>query len=482
MNRIALNFILLIILFSNLRAQDYLIECFNKQVKPLEGKNLMFSFRKNFNQLEHSFEPWQQTNYKGKGTIWINADCFLKNDTLSKGVKNYFSKTQFSKTEFLLLDYGSKQLSEVTKNSFLEVIIQTLSYSPLMMINYFVNKNISPEKESNSDFAIYKTAINKNIVKLFIKKSNHLVSKISTLSDDELFGDVLSTFNYGDYTKEKQLFYPTTVSIQKINGRLSDEVKISAGSMVNEIPKLLETPSDYKIKDDIEIAPEIKIEKYNNNIYFIELKHTDDKIMVVEFNNFLLVAEAPLNSKNGELIISEAKKIAPNKPLKYFVFGHYHPHYLGGVRAFIHKGAKILCVKSNEEYLKYIADAPRTLNEDSLQMQPKKLLVEEVKDSTVISDRKFTMKVYFIGRKSEHTNDYLIYYFPSEKLIFEDDLVWIAKEGEIKKASKRQTGLYNSIKELHLEVKIIIQSWPVLDYGVKTIIPFTDLEKSVKME
>jgi len=37
----------------------------------------------------------------------------------------------------------------------------------------------------------------------------------------------------------------------------------------------------------------------------------------------------------------------------------------------------------------------------------------------------------------------------------------------------------DAIKELKLDVKTIIQSWPVADYGVKTVIPFEDLEKSM---
>ena len=67
-------------------------------------------------------------------------------------------------------------------------------------------------------------------------------------------------------------------------------------------------------------------------------------------------------------------------------------------------------------------------------------------------------------------------------MLFQDDLVWISKEGEIKKASARQAGLYNAIKDLGIKVETIIQSWPVSDYGVKTIIPFKDLEKSMNLE
>jgi len=461
---------------------DNLLECWSKQVKPVGGQYLTFSFIEKRNELEHSFEPWQQTDYNSTGIVWCNTDNFLKSDSLTFKGKKYNSKTQLNKSILLFLDYGDKELFAVTQSMFLDQTFKTIRYSPITLINYFVQQKISADKESNNDFAVYKTRINKTIVKLYIRKSDNLLDRVTTLSDDELFGDVLSSFTYTDYSTVDKLSYPKTIQIEKINGKVKDEVKISTANLINEVPKLLDKPTDYKLKEDTEVKPEIKIEKYSDNIYFIELKHTDDKVMVVEFNDFLLVAEAPLNSKNGELIISEAKKIAPNKPIKYFVFGHYHPHYLGGMRPFIHKGAKIICSKADQEYVTYLANAPHTLFPDSLQLQPKPLLIEEIKDSLKITDGKFEMKIYFIGKKSEHTNDYLIYYFPSEKLLFQDDLVWIAKEGEIEKAGGRQAGLYNAVKELGLDIKIIIQSWPVADYGVKTVIPFADLEKSMNIK
>lgn len=458
-----------------------LLECWNKQVKPIQGKYLTFSYKEKLNELEHSFEPWQQTNYTGNGTVWTNADNFLKNDTLLRtgGKKPYYSKTQFNKTEFLLLDYGDKDLSAITQSMFLDQTFRTVRYSPVILINYFFQQKIPAEQESNNEFAVYKTTINKTIVKLYIRKFDNLLAKVTTLSDDELFGDVLNTFIYSDYSFLGKLVYPKTIEVTKINDKVKDEVKISIAEFVNEIPKLLDKPVDYKLKEDPEIKPEVKVEKYSNNVHFIEIKHTDDRVLVVEFNEFLVVEGAPLNSKNGELVINEAKKIAPDKPIKYFTFGHYHPHYLGGIRPFIHKGAAVLCLKSDEEYVTYLAKAPHILNPDSLQLQPRPLKIQEIKDSTAITDGKFVMKVYFIGKKSDHTNDYLIYYFPSEKLLFQDDLVWIAKKGDIQKARSRQAGLYNAIKDLRLDVKTIVQSWPVSDYGVKTVIPFDDLEKSM---
>ncbi len=481
---LTLGILLLITLQVTAKPKDYLQQCWSKQVKPLQGQYFTFSYREKVNELEHSFEPWQQTNYTGKGTVWINPGNFVKSDTLLNVARNrsYYSKTQFSATDLLFLDYGDKDLFAVTQSMVLDQPVKTLRYSPVKLIDYFYQLKATMDKESNTEFAIYKVTINKTIVKLFIRKSDSLLIKATTLRDDELFGDVLSTFVYDNYLNIGKLFYPKTIAIEKINGKVKDEVNILTEKIVSEIPKLLEKPDNYKVKEEQQFKPEIKIEKYSDNIHFIELKHTDDRVMVVEFSDFLLIAEAPVNSKNGELIISEANKIAPNKPIKYFVFGHYHPHYLGGIRPFIHGGAKIICSKADQEYVEYLASTTHSLNPDDLQKQPKPVVFEEVKDSLTIADAKFEMKIYFIGKKSEHTNDYLVYYFPSEKLLFEDDLVWIAREGEIKKSSGRQLGLYNAVKELGLDIKTIIQSWPVADYGVKTVIPFSDLEKSMMVK
>ena len=486
MNRLTkkLNFIFLLPLAMQVNAinTDYLNECKAKQVDALAGKYLNFSYTEKLNQLEHSFEPWQQTNYMGKGLVWVNGDNFLKQDTLVSGKRTYYSKIQLSKSEFLFLDYGDKDLYPVTEGLFLDQIFSTARYSPIKLLAYFKEQKVVLTKESTKEVAVYKTTINKTIVTLYIRKADYLLSKITTLSDDELFGDVLSTYTYKDYTNTGNFYYAKTIEIQKYNGRVTDEVTITNTTLSTDAPKLLDRPANYTLKKDTETKTEVKTEKYSNNIYFIELKHTDDKVLLVEFKDFFVVEGAPINSKNGELILNEAKKIAPNKPVRYFTFGHYHPHYLGGIRPFIHKGATVLATPNDVEYVTYLANAAHTINPDSLQLQPKKLTLEEIKESRTISDGSFEMVIYYIGKKSAHTNDYMIYYFPSEQLLFEDDLVWIPQKGAVTRAGERQAGLFHAIKELGLKVKTVVQSWPVADYGVKTVIPFAELEESMKGE
>jgi hypothetical protein len=461
--------------------QNYLQACWLKQVQPIQEKFLTFSYTGTLNLLDHGEKPWDQSNYTVKGKVWTNTFDFIKNDTLLSMASNktYYSKMQLDKTDLLLIDNTEQTLSRVTQSAFLDAFFETARHSPVRLIHYFYTQGISISSESDADFAIYQTTINKTIVKLYINQSTNLLSKVTMLKDENFYGDLAESFTYFDFAQIEQVYFPKTIKIDKINGKVQDEVNISAAFLSHEPQKLIERPIDFKFSEGNGKKTGIEVVHYADNIHLVNLIETNDRSMIVEFNDFLVVAEAPEGSKVGELIIAEARKIAPNKPIKYFAFGHFHQHYIGGLRAFIHKGATIICTKGDEEYVQYLHQAKHTLNPDSLALQPKALKTEEIKDSLTITDGQFVMKIYLIGAKSEHTNDYLIYYFPSLKLLFQDDSVGIKVEGEIKKASKRQAAIYNAIKEHNLDVKTIIQSWPLSYYGLKSIIPFEDLEKSV---
>lgn len=477
------NFTLLVLLLALLQAYtaqtDILQSCWNKQVNPAKYNYLHLSYTEKVNQLYHSPEPWLQLNYEGKGIIGCNPTTFFKQDTLTRGKRTFFSKGQYNDSAYFYLDYGSKELSPVTKTMFTERYLLSLRYTPMQLIDLALREKFKVGKQSDRIHVVYEGSINKINLQVFVRRSDSLLGKISLLMDDDLYGDVSEHYTYNDYQKVAEIFYPQTIAISKKNAKVFDTVKITGAKFIDQAPFTIEKPAGYQMKDDVVEKPDLKIEKYSDHIYFMDLKHASTRVMLVEFKDFFLVAEAPLNSKNGELIIEEARKIAPGKPVRYFVFGHHHPHYLGGVRAFVHKGAKILAVPSNKEYVNYLVDARHTLNPDSLQLQPKRLQLELVNDSLTITDGTYTMKIHFLGEKSGHTKDCLVYYFPEEKMLFEDDLVWIKSNGEIKKANDMQVGLYTMVKERKLEVKTIVQSWGISSENYKTYIPFPDLEASI---
>ena len=464
------------------KSQDILQACWAKQVQPLQNAYISFNFQESAYTLAHLSEPWQANHATSRGSIWCSSDRFMKADTANMWGNIYYSKTQLDTSALLFLDYGDREISKITRGTFADEPIEEARYSPVLLINYAHKHAMEAVQETNKRFSIYALQIGKTLIKMFIDKKDALLKKVSMLSNDDQFGDVTKTINYSGFIQVSTLSYPGRIEIDKMNGKLKDTVTLNAAQIVQTVEPVLPKPADYKFIDEMVTIPEVSVETYSDHIHFITLKHTNGRSMVVEFKDYLLVAEAPLSSKNGELIISEAMKIAPGKPVKYFVFGHYHPDYTGGIRPFVHKGATVLCTKDDVPFVQYLAGTPHTLEPDSLQLQPRQLKTEETGEHKTIADEKYEMDIYHIGSKSAHTKDYLIYYFPQEKMLFEGDLVYISADNKPRRANMRQAGLYNAIKELHLDVKTIEQSWPVANYGVKSEIAFGELEDSINLK
>ncbi len=477
-----ISFFFIFLLKSNHSTANVIDGCYKKQVLSVNGKFIQLLINENESKFYHSFDPWQQNTIYSHGVAFISDGLFLKSDTSEQKGKKYSSAAKYSSTDLLLQSYGSSKLLKVTQKDHEEYIYQASRYTPLYLLAHFhKNSNLSVNYINDNHYVSTQTITNTK-VSIFINLADSLVSHITLFSYDELYGDITTTYNYSHYANIQGFWFPQKVTIEKINGKLRDEVTVKSATFVDILPEIISKPEDFAWEVEKTDTPSISVEKYTPNIYFLTLKHADTKSIVVEFTDFVFVAEAPLSIANGELILDEVKKLIPSKPIKYFAYGHFHNWYLGGVRPFVHEGCTILSSHQSQEYLRYIVNAPHALNPDDLQKEPKTLQSQIINDSLTISDGLFEMKLYLIGKQSEHTSDYLVFYFPKEKLLFEGDLVWINKEGELKKASKRQEALHKAINGLGIEVDTIVQSWPVEGYGVKNIIPYTDLDKSVTIK
>lgn len=461
---------------------DYLNESLKKMSALPPENYLRLSYHETLNELYHSAEPWKEMQYAGQGNVWFNSNDFSKEDSLINGNRKLHSKVQFRKDELLLLDYGHKEQKPVSKSMFAEQLIQTARYTPVPLLAWFAGQHTAPSKERNPQFAVYKNTLNGHGISISIRKADFLIEAISVLSSDDLHGDVLLVFKYSNYTSNAHLFLPKTIRAGKMNGRIHDEITVDTAILVKEKPMLLERPANHVLNEDVMPKPELRTEDYNTHIHFADLLHTGSKVMIVTFRDFVVVAESPLNSSNGALVIQEAERIAPGKPIRYFTFGHHHPDYIGGMRAFVHKGVTILSVPEDRDYLQYLAAAKHTLKPDSLQLHPQKIKLQELRDSAIITDGEYEMKLFVIGEKSGHTKDYTVYYFPKEKLLVEGDLVWIDKNAAPNKASKTQEGLYKAIVKLGLDVNTIIQTWGIQYDSFKSRISFEELKASVEMK
>ncbi|MCB0712447.1 MAG: hypothetical protein KDD67_08975 [Ignavibacteriae bacterium] len=460
---------------------DYLNNCIEKQVDPLQRAYLQLTYRESENNLYHSSEPWQTAHYDRRGRVSCSRERFFREDTISQKERNFATHIQYSPTELLKRPYWSEQIGNATQNQLVEYPLSIAYYSPIPLLDYAQSRKVTPDKDSDPHFAIYSLKVGESTVRLYVGKSDRLLQKVTKSWNDGMLGDMTETFIYTNFTTLKGLHYPQSIEVVKVHN-IRDTVHISSANIVQKISPLLEKPEDYTVEDKGEEIPELHVEKLSEHLYGLNLPQAESRAILVEFKDFLMVVDVPFNSENGDLVLREAEKIAPGKPVRYFAFCHHHPWYLGGVRPFIHRGATVICTEENLDYVRFLATAPHTIEPDSLQLNPSPLIAELVDSIMTISDGEYEVKICHIGKTSAHTSDYLIFYFPLEKIVVQGDLAWIPTEAPITKAGPRQVGLYNGIKEFGLEVETILQTWPISEEPkVKSAFPFSDLEESIHL-
>jgi glyoxylase-like metal-dependent hydrolase (beta-lactamase superfamily II) len=133
-----------------------------------------------------------------------------------------------------------------------------------------------------------------------------------------------------------------------------------------------------------------------------------------------MILEAGQNEARALAYIAEAKKIAPNKPIRYVMNTHPHADHTGGIPAMVAEGATIVTQKNNESFFVKGLSTPRTLLNDTLAKNPKPVRVETVAEKKVYTDGTRVVELYHVA-PVPHSNGLLVAYFPKEKILFQGD-------------------------------------------------------------
>ena len=181
--------------------------------------------------------------------------------------------------------------------------------------------------------------------------------------------------------------------------------------------------------------------------------------VAVEFRDYITVIEGPLDDTRSNAVIAAAKKVIPNKPIRYLVNTHHHWDHAGGVRAFAAEGATIVTQESNKDFYERIvlAPQPRSLSPDRLAKfpfattgpGPQKL--ETFAERHAISDGTQTVISYHVEGLN-HAGDMAIVYLPGPKLLVSADMGPPAPATPAANVNANSVALYNNIRRLKLDV------------------------------
>jgi glyoxylase-like metal-dependent hydrolase (beta-lactamase superfamily II) len=196
--------------------------------------------------------------------------------------------------------------------------------------------------------------------------------------------------------------------------------------------------------------------------------------VAVEFPDYVAVIDAPLTEARSLAVIAEAKRLMPNKPIRYLINTHHHFDHSNGLRTYAAEGATIVTYPRNAAFYQQWWAKPTTLVKDKLAESGKTARFETVSDRKILSDGSRTLELHVV-KNSNHVEGMLIVYVPQEKLLIESDLFTPAAPGAAQNPQTDNSSaaeLLRNIQRLKLDVERIV---PLQGAGIATR---ADLEKA----
>jgi glyoxylase-like metal-dependent hydrolase (beta-lactamase superfamily II) len=306
---------------------------------------------------------------------------------------------------------------------------------------------------------------NKAKVNGYLNDAN-LIERVETWIDNPFLGDMLFESIYSDYKDAGAAKFPMHI-VQKQGGHPIFDLtltEVKANAVVD-----IKAP-----QAPVAAAPAnapVQSEKLGDGVYLITGGYA---VIAIDFKDHITLIESGQNEARALAVIAEAKRLFPNKPIKYVVNTHSHIDHSGGLRAFVAEGATIVTHDLNKAYLDKVLSQPHTLNPDKAQTAGKKPMVEGVGEKKVLTDGVHTVELHHLQNFLHH-DGMLIVYLPKEKVLLEADGYnpQAPNATPPSPASPYSLSLLDNIQRLKLDVQRIVPVHYPADNRVTTMAELT---------
>jgi glyoxylase-like metal-dependent hydrolase (beta-lactamase superfamily II) len=264
------------------------------------------------------------------------------------------------------------------------------------------------------------TGQNKAAVNGYIDDRN-LVERVETRIDNPVLGDMAFEAVYSDYKDFAGVKFPTRI-VQRQGGHpvfdlTVSDVRPNAAVSIQPPQGRGGAPGGGGAAPGGARAGATPSEKLADGVYLILGGYA---AVAVEFKDHLAIVESGQSNARGEAVIAEAKRLVPNKPIRYIVNTHHHFDHSSGLRPLVAEGAAVVTHQINRAFYERVFTAPRTLNPDRLAKSPAKPTFETVTDRKVLTDGNQTLELHHL-QGNGHNAGFLVAWLPKERILIEAD-------------------------------------------------------------
>jgi glyoxylase-like metal-dependent hydrolase (beta-lactamase superfamily II) len=310
------------------------------------------------------------------------------------------------------------------------------------------------------------TALGKYKVDGTIDQANH-VTRVATQIPNPVLGDTDIVATYSEYRDFGGIQFPGKILIEQGGFPLWDLT-------INAV-----TPNaalDLTVPENVAGAAVPPVQTMSTQLApgVWHITGGSHHSVVVAFDEYVAVAEAPLDEQRSLAVLAEVKKLVPDKPVRYVLTTHHHFDHTGGLRTYAAEGATIVTHQSNVPYFAKTLMAPATISPDMQAKNQRMPMLQGVSDKYEISDGKQTIQVY-ATKGDTHTNEYTLIYLPRQRILIEGDAFSPGPPDAPPPATPppNAVALYDSMQQLKLNVATIA---PIHGRGA---VPVAELRKFI---
>jgi glyoxylase-like metal-dependent hydrolase (beta-lactamase superfamily II) len=279
---------------------------------------------------------------------------------------------------------------------------------------------------------------------LIFDADTRLLEGYEMVRADGVYGDVTDFVRFGGYRDVAGVLLPTTRT-DYFNGEIARELSLAfdTGSPVDET--LFRIPDGYVMPEDGMDEAAARIRKIGDGVY---LDQDMGGVLIVEFGDFLLVADCPGDYSMSQSTMDAVREAIPGKTIRYLVSSHTHGDHCGGARAYFHAGTTLLTTPGHEKFYRTLARLRQTISPDPLAGWRGEPLIETFTGKKVISDGRQVVELYDVGPNA-HSEEMVIAYLPRQKILWRADLLFIPYSGtEVNTALPITTEFAGKLKAL----------------------------------
>jgi glyoxylase-like metal-dependent hydrolase (beta-lactamase superfamily II) len=253
---------------------------------------------------------------------------------------------------------------------------------------------------------------------LAIDGTTKLPSRVVSMTDNPNLGDVAIETSFSEYQDVSGLKLPAHLTT-KTDQYTTADIRVSKQTLDGDVGNLA-APEAAASAAAITGPPPATVttEEVGKGIWL--LAGQSHHSVLVEFDDHLMLIEAPQNDTRALAVIAKARELRPNKPLTHVVNTHHHFDHSGGIRAAVSEGLAVITHKANAQFFQDAVKRPHTIAPDALAKNPKPLKIETVDDAMELQGGAMRVNLYHIAG-NPHGDALLMAYFPNERILVEVD-------------------------------------------------------------